>query len=132
MELIVTLIGAAGIMGILDFIWLGVVAKKLYYDELGQVLLEKPNMTAALVFYVIYVLGVTIFVIEPGLNLNSWEYTFVYVALFGLVAYATYDLTNLATMKGFKLKVALIDIAWGILLTLVVSVGSYAIVKLFT
>ena len=129
MELLIKLIAAGGIMGILDFIWLGFIAKKLYYDEMGSILLEKPNMLAALLFYVIYVVGVVVFVISPALEKGSWQHALGYGALFGLVAYATYDLTNLATLKGFSPKIVVIDMVWGMALTAVVAVGAYATVK---
>ena len=129
MELLIKLIAAGGIMGILDFIWLGFIAKKLYYDEMGSILLEKPNMPAALLFYVIYVVGVVVFVISPALEKGSWQHALGYGALFGLVAYATYDLTNLATLKGFSPKIVVIDMVWGMALTAVVAVGAYATVK---
>lgn len=129
MELLVKLLAAGGIMGILDFIWLGFVAKKLYYGEMGKILLEKPNMLPALLFYVIYVVGVVVFVITPAVDKGSWLYALGYGALFGFVAYATYDLTNLATLKGFSPKIVVIDLLWGAALTAIVSVGAYAIVK---
>ena len=129
MELLIKLLAAGGIMGVLDFVWLGFVAKKLYYSEMGSILLEKPNMPAALLFYVIYVVGVVLFVVNPALQNNSWQHALGYGALFGLVAYATYDLTNLATLKGFSSKIVVIDLAWGMALTAVVSLGAYAIVK---
>jgi len=132
MELLITLLAAGGIMGILDFIWLGVIAKQLYYGEMGKLLLEKPNMPAALLFYVIYVIGVVVFVVTPALEKGSWPQAVGFGALFGLVAYATYDLTALATLKGFSLKVAIIDLLWGAGLTAVVSGGTYAIVRALT
>lgn len=129
MELLIKLLAAGGIMGILDFLWLGFIAKKLYYGELGGMLLEKPNMPAAIAFYVIYVVGVVVFVISPALEKGSWQYALGYGALFGFVAYATYDLTNLATLKGFSLKIVAIDLLWGAALTATVTTGSYFIVK---
>lgn len=129
MELLVKLLAAGAIMGVLDFIWLGFVAKKLYYGEMGKILLEKPNMAPALLFYAIYVVGVVAFVITPALEKGSWVYALGYGALFGFVAYATYDLTNLATLKGFSSKIVVIDLVWGAALTAVVSVGAYVIVK---
>ena len=132
MELLIKVIAAGGIMGILDFIWLGFIAKKLYYDEMGSILLEKPNMLPALLFYVVYVVGVVVFVISPALEKGSWQYALGYGALFGLIAYATYDLTNLATLKGFSAKIVVIDLIWGMALTAVVAIGAYAIVKSLT
>lgn len=129
MELLVKLLAAGAVMGVLDFIWLGFVAKKLYYGEMGKILLEKPNMPPALLFYVIYVIGVVVFVITPALEKGSWLHALGYGALFGLVAYATYDLTNLATLKGFSQKIVVIDLLWGAALTAVVAVVTYAVVR---
>lgn len=129
MELIIKLLAVGGIMGLLDFVWLGFVAKKLYYAEMGKLLLDKPNMAAALAFYAIYVVGVIVFVLNPALEKGSWQYAAGMGALFGLVAYATYDLTNLATMKDFPLKIVIIDLVWGAALTSVVATGAYFIVQ---
>ena len=116
-------------MGVLDFLWLGFIAKSLYANELGKLLLEKPNMTAAIAFYVIYVIGVVIFVVNPALTSGSIWSALGYGALFGLVAYATYDLTNLATVNGFTLKVALIDMSWGAFITAATSGVTYFIIS---
>lgn len=131
MELLIKLLAAGGIMGVLDFIWLGFVAKKLYYSEMGNILLDKPNMVPALLFYVIYVVGVVVFVINPALEKDSWLHALGYGAAFGFVAYATYDLTNLATMKGFSPKIVAIDLLWGAFITAVMAVGAYWAVKTF-
>lgn len=124
MELLVKLLVAGGVMGVLDFIWLGFVAKKLYYSEMGKLLLEKPNMTAALVFYVIYVVGVVTFVVTPALEKGSLSYAALYGALFGFVAYATYDLTNLAVLKDYSVKIAVIDLVWGAVITSIVATAT--------
>lgn len=129
MEVIVQLLAAGAIMGVMDFVWLGFVAKKLYYDEMGKILLEKPNMSAALIFYAIYVVGVVIFVVSPALEKGSLTHAAVFGALFGLVAYATYDLTNLATLKGFSSRIVAIDLLWGMVITSAMSIGAYLAVK---
>lgn len=129
MELIVKLLVTGGVMGLLDFIWLGYVGKKLYYGEMGAILLEKPNMVAAVLFYAIYVIGVIVFVINPALAKDSLMYAIGYGALFGLVAYATYDLTSLAVVKGFSVKVVAIDLLWGMVLTAIVSSVAFVAVN---
>ena len=121
------LLVAGGVMGVLDWIWLGTVAKTFYRSQIGKLLLEKPNMTAAVLFYLIYVVGVVTFVISPALEKGSLGYALTRGALFGFVAYATYDLTNLATMKGFTTKVVVVDLAWGALLTATVAGVTFAI-----
>ena len=127
MDMIVKVLVASGIMGILDFVWLGFIAKKLYASELGSILLEKPNMIAALLFYLIYMIGVIVFVINPAQEKSSLVHAIGFGALFGLVAYATYDLTNLAVVKGFSVKIVVIDLLWGMLLTATVSAGIFRI-----
>lgn len=132
MTVLLSLIVAGVIMGILDFVWLGYIAKKIYYKAMGQLLLEKPNMTAALIFYVIYVVGVVVFVIKPALDNGSAWQALIYGAFFGFVAYATYDLTNRSTMKGFPRKIVIIDMIWGTLLTATVTTSTFWIVRLWT
>ena len=129
MELLIKLLAIGGIMGALDYLWLGFIAKKLYYAEMGKLLLDKPNMVPALIFYLIYVVGVLVFVVNPALAKDSWIYALGMGALLGLVAYGTYDLTNLATMKDFPIKIVIIDLLWGMLITSVVSVGAFFIIK---
>jgi uncharacterized membrane protein len=131
MELLIKILAAGGIMGILDFVWLGFVAKRLYYSEMGGILLKDFNMVPALIFYAIYVIGTIVFVINPALEKGSWLYALGFGALFGFVTYATYDLTNLATIKGFSTKIVFIDLAWGTFIAAAVSVGTYFAVKAF-
>lgn len=128
MNILIQLLVAGGVMGLLDFLWLGVIAKKLYYSEMGSILLEKPNMPAALLFYVIYIIGIVVFVVMPALKTGSLGHAAGYGALFGLVAYATYDLTSLAVVKGFNVKIVAIDLVWGMVLTSVVATVTYLVV----
>ncbi len=129
MDIVLRLLIAGGIMGILDFLWLGFVAKKIYHHELGNMLLEKPFMPPAIAFYIIYVIGVVLFVVNPALEKTSWQHAVGYGALFGLIAYATYDLTNWATIKGWSPKIVVIDLAWGAALTGCAALLTYLIVK---
>ena len=129
MSFLVQFLTVGVIMAVIDAVWLSVVANKFYKSQIGSLLLDKPNMGAAVAFYLIYVLGVVMFVLRPALEAGSWLHALLYGALFGFVAYATYDLTNLATLKGFTLKLVLVDLAWGAVLTAAVSVGAYFIVK---
>ncbi len=114
---------------IIDLAWLGFIAKNLYQKYLSGLLSEKVNWTAALIFYLIYIAGISIFAIYPAVNKNSALNALLLGALFGFFAYATYDLTNLATLKGWPLPLVFIDIAWGIVLTASVSVSGFFIVK---
>ena len=129
MDILTILLIARSVMGVLDFIWLKYIAKNFYAKELGKLLLEKPNMMAAVVFYVIYVVGIVAFVVAPALSGGSLWSAVGYGALFGFVAYATYDLTNLATVKGFKLKVVLVDMCWGAFITAATAGITYFIIS---
>ena len=116
-------------MAALDALWLGLVANKFYKSQLGRLLLEKPNMLAAVLFYVIFVIGIVVFAVMPAVAAGSWKLALGYGALLGLVTYATYDLTNLATLKGFPLKVVIVDLIWGMVLTASVAALTYLIVS---
>jgi uncharacterized membrane protein len=105
------------VMAGLDFVWLSLTAVPIYHRALGAVMTETVNIPAAIAFYVIYVLGVVIFAIKPAIESGDWRIALVRGALFGFFAYATYDLTNLATLKVWSFKVSLIDITWGAIVT---------------
>jgi len=113
----------------IDLTWLGLVAKKFYWEQLGGLLKENVNWAAALIFYLIYIVGIFIFSILPAVENDSVKHAIFYGALFGFFAYATYDLTNLATLKGFPLKVVFVDILWGIVLTGAVSTAGFYITR---
>lgn len=114
---------------IVDLLWLGVVAKNLYNRLLGNFLADNVNWTAAVIFYLLFIVGIFIFAILPALEKDSLMKALVLGALFGFFTYATYDLTNLATLKDWPVKVVFIDITWGVVLTSIVSVSGYYIMK---
>jgi uncharacterized membrane protein len=101
----------------IDLIWLTQMNARLYKPVLGDILLEKPRLSAAIAFYLIYIAGVTIFAGIPALRSNSWLHAALYGALFGLFCYATYDLTNQATLKNWSIAITVADIAWGMFMT---------------
>ena len=114
-------------VAILDALWLGLIAKPLYQQGIGHLMADKPNIPAASVFYFLFPIGLMVFAVHPGaLIAPSWQATLTAAALFGLFTYATYDLSNLATLKNWPLSLAAIDIAWGIFL----STASAAAAKL--
>ena len=115
--LLTSYLAAGLVMGVLDFVWLRATVDPIYQPVLGAVLAEKPNMQAAVAFYLVYLAGVVIFAIRPALADGDWKTALVRGALFGLFAYATYDLTNLATLKVWSLKISLMDMTWGTVLT---------------
>ena len=96
-----------------DFLWLGFAAKDFYQGQIGALLRVPPNIPAAIAFYLLYVVGLVIFGTWRGLEADAWSKAAIYGALFGFFAYATYDLTNYATLKGWSLPMTLVDIAWG-------------------
>ena len=108
---------AAVIMIAIDMVWLTWLGRGFYMQEIGGLLLDTPNLPAALAFYVLYSVGVVVIIIAPALETQSVVRALIYGVIYGLVAYGTYDLTNLAVMKGFTTKIALIDMAWGGLIT---------------
>jgi uncharacterized membrane protein len=110
---------------VIDLIWLLGIAKGLYRSEMGSLMATHPNLVAALAFYLLYGLGVTLFVVYPALQKQAWLDALLYGALFGFFCYMTYNLTNLAVMQGFPTKLALIDIVWGSILTATCSVFAY-------
>jgi uncharacterized membrane protein len=114
---------------IIDMAWLGFIAKDLYKKYLGGFLSEQVNWTAAVVFYLLFIVGVFIFAILPSVEKNSLVSAIVLGALFGFFTYATYDLTNLATLKGWPINIVFIDILWGSVLTSIVSTAGFYIVK---
>lgn len=112
-KLIVSYLVMAGILLILDLIWIGIIAREFYRNGLGSLMAENVNMAAAFGFYLIYSIGLFVFVVQPALAGGDWQKAAMMGAMFGLVAYATYDLTNLAVVKGFPLNIAVVDMAWG-------------------
>ena len=113
----------------IDAIWLLLIAKNLYSKYLGYLMAKSPNLLAALVFYLIFVAGMLYFVIMPALNKSSWQDALVSGMFFGLVTYATYDLTNLATVKDWPITITLIDLAWGSFVTAATCSISYFVIK---
>jgi uncharacterized membrane protein len=115
--ILIAYLAAALVMGGLDFVWLRLTSGPIYHRALGETLADQPNMAAAIAFYLIYLAGVTIFAVWPGLESGDWRTALWRGALFGFFAYAAYDLTNLATLKVWSLKVSMLDMAWGTILT---------------
>lgn len=111
----------------IDAIWLTKIAPTFYKNNIGHLMSDKPNLIPALVFYILNIIGILVFAVIPALNNNSPKTAILLGSLYGLVTYATYDLTNYATLKGWPLKVVLVDLAWGIILSTTVSVISYYI-----
>ena len=116
---------------LIDLLWLGVVAPKIYNYYLGDFLADKPRWPAALIFYSLYVIGLVYFVIAPALDGGSTATALLNGALLGGLAYSTYELTNYAVIKDWPLGIVFIDIAWGMLLTGLVAAVTYALATRF-
>ncbi len=114
----------------IDLFWLGIIAKKIYQAEIGHLMKTDVNWVAAILFYILFIGGLVVFVIMPAVEAgNIWKAVLL-GALFGLITYATYDLTNLATLKDWPLKITIIDLFWGTFLGTSTSTISYLVYNL--
>ena len=119
-------------MSVLDAAWLCFVAPNFYKKHIGFIMADKPNWLAAVSFYLVFILGVTVFVVYPGWKgADSLVKIGLLGALFGLVTYATYDLTNQATLKNWPQIVTIVDLLWGTALTAVVSIVAVLLLRVF-
>lgn len=118
---------ALPILFVIDIIWLGFIAKGFYAKHIGFMLREDVNWWAAVAFYLLFIVGLIVFVVTPALEAQSWSHALLYGILFGVVTYATYDLTNLATTKNWPLIVTVVDLIWGAFLAASVSTLTYLI-----
>lgn len=105
----------------IDMLWLGLVARSFYQKYLGFLMASSPNWFAATLFYLLFIVGILFFVVIPGLESGSLKATLLRGALFGLITYATYDLTNLATLKDWPVLLSVVDMLWGTFLSVSVS-----------
>ena len=119
----------AGAFLAIDFVWLNYAAANLYRPQLGAILLETPNLVVAGLFYLLYAAAIVVLAIIPAHNNGSVLLAFGLGAVFGAAAYGTYDITNLATLKGWSVTVTVIDIAWGALLTAVSATVGFLVLN---
>ena len=115
----------------IDMVWLGFIAKNFYREKLGFILSTNVNWYAAATFYLIYIGGILYFAVLPAMRDESWQTALLQGAVLGFLCYATYDLTNLATIKSWPLTVVLVDIVWGIVLTGSCALISYLVALKF-
>lgn len=115
---------------VVDLIWLSLIARKLYQNQIGFLLKNDVNWAAAIIFYLLFIAGLVVFVIQPSLDADSLGKVMLLGLFFGLVTYATYDLTNLATMKDWPLSITIVDLAWGSFLGFSTSTITYLIYNL--
>jgi len=131
-QLIISYFLTALVFFLIDMVWLGLLAKDLYRDQLGELMKDQIVWPAAILFYVLFIVGIFIFAILPAVEKNSLGHALLMGILFGLFTYATYDLTNYATLKDWPLQLVFIDIAWGMILTGLVSTAGFYITRYFT
>ncbi len=105
------------IFSVIDTLWLGSMADRIYRPLIGEVLADRFRLAPAIAFYALYAVGLTLFAVVPGLKAGDWRTALMWGALFGLFAYGTYDLTNYATLKGWGLKITLLDMTWGVIVS---------------
>jgi uncharacterized membrane protein len=111
----------------LDFLWLTRISPTYYRSRIGELLLAQPNFAAAAAFYLLYVAGIVYFAVVPALNAGNWTTALLSGAILGLVAFGTYDMTNLATLKGWSLQVSLVDMLWGMVITATSATTGYLV-----
>ena len=111
----------------IDMVWLVLVAKKFYQKQIGFLMNPEINWYAAIIFYLLFIAGLVTFVISPAIEKHSWLHALLFGAFFGLITYATYDLTNLATLKNWPVLVTVVDLIWGTVLSASISVLTYLI-----
>lgn len=118
---------AVPIFFVIDFIWLALIARKFYLDQIGFLMKPNINWTAAIIFYLLFIVGLIIFAVLPAVEKKSLISALIMGGLFGFFAYATYDLTNLATLKNWPLKITMVDMLWGTILAASVSSITFTI-----
>jgi uncharacterized membrane protein len=121
-SLFIGYLAALATLAVLDALWLGVVSRDFYKARLGQLLLDQPNWSVAILFYLIHAVGIVVFPVPLAV---SWLSAVLYGALFGFVVYAAYDLTNLATLRGWPMAVSLVDLGWGAVVSAAACVAAY-------
>ena len=131
MTYIIAYIATTLLFFILDFIWLGFVAKDFFQKHIGFLLADEFKLHIAGIFYLSYTIGIVIFCIIPAINAQNWLVALGYGCLFGFLAYGTYDFTNLATIKNWPSIVTVVDLSWGTIVTGLSSVAGYMAVRYF-
>ncbi len=131
MPYVIAYVSTAVVFFALDYLWLTRIAIGFYREHIGGLLLASPNFAAAGIFYLFYVVGLVYFAVMPAVSAGSVVTALVNGALLGLLAYGTYDMTNLATLKGWSLQVSLVDMAWGAFLSATASAAGYLVVSRF-
>jgi uncharacterized membrane protein len=123
--------GSFAVLLVLDAIWLGLVARTFYRDQLGDLMLASPALGIAAIFYLFFTAAVVVLAVLPAVSAASIGTALAYGAILGLAAYGTYDITNLATLKNWPVSMSIVDMAWGTFITAMTAAGGYAAVRYF-
>jgi len=126
-QLALTYVSTLVVFLVLDFAWLGAIARGFYRDQMGHLMRADVRWLPAFAFYALFVAAILVFVVYPAVERGSLARAATMGAFFGLVTYATYDLTNLAVLAGFRTQLALVDMAWGTVLCTLVSIAGYLV-----
>jgi uncharacterized membrane protein len=128
-SLVVSYLAALAALAVLDALWLGVVSREFYKARLGQLLLDRPLWSVAILFYLIHAAGIAVFAVPPAVAAGTWTAAALYGALFGFCVYAAYDITNLATLRGWPMAVSLVDLVWGTVATAAATFAAFLVVR---
>jgi len=131
MDLLKSAAAAGVILAVLDLLWLGVIARGWLAQQLGPLMREQIMLAPAILFYLLYAAGLGFFAVQPSLADGDWLRAAMVGAFFGLVAYGTYDLTNLATIRNWPLPMVIVDLVWGAVLSAVSAAGGVLLLRLF-
>jgi len=129
MQFVIAYAATAIVFFTADFLWLSFASPRIYRPQLGTLLADQPNLGVAAIFYAVYVVGVVVLAVQPATAAKSLPMAIGFAALLGLVAYGTYDITNLATIRGWPLIVSLIDMAWGVFVTAIAAAAGFVALR---
>ena len=130
-QYILVYLASVPVFFVIDMIWLGLIAPGFYRAQIGHLLSGTVNWPVAIIFYLLFLVGLMIFVVLPAIDSRMWTHALIFGALFGFFTYATYDLTNWSTLKDWPALVSLVDIAWGTVLSATVALVTYFIAVTF-
>jgi uncharacterized membrane protein len=131
MTYIAAYLGAALVFCVMDFIWLTLVAKNFYQSQMGELMAVEVKIVPAIIFYVVYLAGLVLFAISPALREQNWLMAVGLGLVLGVIAYGSYDLTNMATLKGWSLSLTLVDMAWGAFISAVSALAGFYAARVF-
>lgn len=132
MKFLIAYLATAFVFLVIDYFWLGFVMKDYFQSQLGHLMADEVNLTVAALFYLFYAAGVVFLCVNPALDSGEWTKALINGAILGFLAYGTYDITNMATLKDWPVMMSVIDISWGTGLTAISAVAGYFAVNFFT